>query len=149
MGVVSNGLSKLVSWSSTSTKMPFPLWITLYRGQVAAAIIKSCTMVWNNDAAESLTIGECHEMATMSLHKATGPFSLYDTWKGNQPSLKNTRCPRNSYFLSHFSFHGWSINSCLGWLLSTSCTVPVWLKVKILNKWMSWHRHYFSPVCGL
>lgn len=47
-------------------------------------------MAWNNDEAESLTIGECHEMATMSLHKATGPFSLYDTWKGDQPSLTNT-----------------------------------------------------------
>lgn len=57
---------------------------------MAAGPIKSCTMAWNNDEAESLTIGECHEMATMSLHKATGPFSLYDTWKDNQPSLRNT-----------------------------------------------------------
>lgn len=57
---------------------------------MAAGPIKSCPMAWNNDEAESLTIGECHEMATMSLHKATGPFSLYDTWKGDQPSLTNT-----------------------------------------------------------
>lgn len=79
----------LVTSLFCGVKMPFPCWITLYRGQVAAVIIKSCTMVWNNDEAESLTIGECHEIATMSLHKATGPFSLYDTWKGNQPLLAN------------------------------------------------------------
>lgn len=79
----------LVASLFSGVKMPFPCWITLYRGQVAAVLIKSCTMVWNNDEAESLTIGECHEIATMSLHKATGPFSLYDTWKGNQILLAN------------------------------------------------------------
>lgn len=57
---------------------------------MAAGPIKSCTMAWNNDEAESLTIGECHEMGTMSLHKASGPFSLYDTWKGDQTPLPNT-----------------------------------------------------------
>lgn len=79
----------LVASLFCGVKMTFPCWITLYRGQVAAVLIKSCTMVWNNDEAESLTIGECHEIATMSLHKATGPFSLYDTWKGNQILLAN------------------------------------------------------------
>lgn len=79
---------KIVICSSNSIK--FLCWTTLYRGQVAAGPIKSCTMVWNNDEAESLTTEECHEMATMTLHKATGPFSLYDTWKGDQLSLTNT-----------------------------------------------------------
>ena len=67
---------KLVICCSNGVKVPFPCRITLYGGQVAAGPIKSCTMAWNNDEAESLTIGECREMATMSLHKATGPFSL-------------------------------------------------------------------------
>lgn len=43
----------LVICSSNSVKMPFPCWITLYGGQVAAGPIKSNTMVWNNDEAES------------------------------------------------------------------------------------------------
>lgn len=57
---------------------------------MAAGPIKSNTMAWNNDEAESLTNGECREMATMSLWKATGPFSLYCPWKGNEASLANT-----------------------------------------------------------
>lgn len=74
---------------------------------MAAGPIKSCTMAWNNDEAESLTIGECHEMATMSLHKATGPFSLYDTWKGDHPLLTNTSwSPETSLHKSTDHFFG-------------------------------------------
>lgn len=86
---------------------------------MAAGPIKSCTMAWNNDEAESLTIGECHEIATMSLHKATGPFSLYDTWKGDQPSLTNmsltqeTRLHKSAdHFFEHSASDSGNLKLC-------------------------------------
>ena len=58
-------------------------------------------------------------MATMSLHKATGPFSLYDTWKGNQPLLTNKSqtqetSPHKSTdnFFGHSASYSNNINLC-------------------------------------
>ena len=108
---------KLVICCSNGVKVPFPCRITLYGGQVAAGPIKSCTMAWNNDEAESLTIGECREMATMSLHKATGPFSLLWHLEGQsdfshtQAGAQETRLHKKKKKKSADRFFGCSASS--------------------------------------
>ena len=55
----------------------------LFGVQVAAGLIKMCTMVRDDDEAEWLSTEEFHEIATFSLYKVTGPSSLYDTRTGD------------------------------------------------------------------